>query len=495
MSARVDARGVAALAELPIKIGSLVATKYRVDRILGAGGMGVVVAATHVDLGQVVAIKLMLPNAALDRDLLARFSREARMTAQLRGEHVARVLDVGVDGTGVHYLAMEYLEGTDLSRLLRERGPMPAPLVADYVLQVCEGLAEAHRHGMVHRDIKPANLFLMEAADGQECIKVLDFGIAKGATPGADIDGITMTQAFMGSPLYMSPEQLRSARDVGPQSDIWSVGAVLYALLTGRPPYDYSSIPELCAAVLYKPYRNMFELTPHLAPGLERIVARCLERDLGLRFASVVDLADALAPFAGANGAVRAGRVRRMHSGVKEPRSSMPAGLLSSSGPLESSESSRVADASPLQVGSTHMASAASSVPPAPARRAGRSTWVVVIAAATLVVIAAAGLMGGPILLAKMDRARHRSGEAGPAAATTSLAEDSGPLGSGPTGPAAAPASATPPPPVQDEPLAPDAGPAAPVAPVASVRPVVRPHAAPVKRPDTETLPGFGGRK
>src|SRR3954452_20190982 len=153
----MSSRGADALAQLPVTIGSLVGGKYRIDSVLGAGGMGVVVAATHVDLGQLVAIKLMLPNAARDRELMARFTREARMTAQLRGEHVARVLDVGTDVTGVPYLAMEHLEGTDLSRLLRERGPLPAAVVADYILQVCEGLAEAHRHGMVHRDIKPAN--------------------------------------------------------------------------------------------------------------------------------------------------------------------------------------------------------------------------------------------------------------------------------------------------------------------------------------------------
>jgi eukaryotic-like serine/threonine-protein kinase len=192
--------------------GDILLGKYRIERILGRGGMGVVLAAMHLQLNQRVAIKMLVVEAT--HDIVARFLREARASVRLKSEHVARVLDVGELPNGAPYMVMEYLEGKDLSALIRSEGGRTVEEAVEYVLHACEGIAEAHAAGIVHRDLKPANLFLTKAADGSDTVKVLDFGISKAAT-GEDPDtgmGLTKTSAVLGSPLYMSPEQMKSPR-------------------------------------------------------------------------------------------------------------------------------------------------------------------------------------------------------------------------------------------------------------------------------------------
>src|SRR5512132_1665322 len=205
--------------------GEVLAGKYRVERILGKGGMGVVVAAMHLQLGQRVAIKSLLEDAT--QETVSRFIREARAAVRLKSEHTARVLDVGDLPDGAPYMVMEYLDGNDLSHLLRSGGALPTADAVLYVLHACEAMAEAHSIGIIHRDLKPANLFLTRGADGAPTIKVLDFGISKlmHEQQGEDEVQLTRTSALLGSPLYMSPEQLRSAREATVQSDIWSLGA------------------------------------------------------------------------------------------------------------------------------------------------------------------------------------------------------------------------------------------------------------------------------
>jgi len=212
--------------ESPFATGDVVAGKYRVDRPLGAGGMGVVVAATHVELDRPVAIKVLLSGAAKDPDVVARFSREARAAAKIRSEHVARVLDVGLLPSGLPFMVMEYLEGEDLAWRLTQQACLPLPEIAQYVLEACEALAEAHAAGIIHRDLKPANLFLATRPDRSRIVKLLDFGISK--SPVGAAGAVTSTQAVMGSPVYMSPEQLVSAKNVDARSDVWSLGVVLY---------------------------------------------------------------------------------------------------------------------------------------------------------------------------------------------------------------------------------------------------------------------------
>ena len=231
--------------------GDVLAGKYRVERVLGSGGMGVVVAAMHLTLQERVALKFLLPEGAKKEETVTRFLREARAAAKIKSEHVARVSDVGTLESGAPYLVMEYLDGSDLSALLRRDGPLPPRDAVEYVLQACEALAEAHAVGIVHRDLKPANLFLARHAGGAPRIKVLDFGISKltarDPSMPPDDPSMTRTRAWLGSPLYMSPEQMRSARDVDTRTDIWALGVILYELLSGKPPFDGETFPELCA--------------------------------------------------------------------------------------------------------------------------------------------------------------------------------------------------------------------------------------------------------
>jgi serine/threonine-protein kinase len=276
-------------------VGQTLAGKYRIEKILGKGGMGLVLGARHLKLDEPVAIKL-LRAAMMEVDgMVARFLREARAASKIKSVHVARVTDVDTLDTGVPYMVMEYLTGTDLADLRRKKGQLGVVEAVGYVLEATEAIAEAHALGIVHRDLKPANLFLHEARDGTRVLKVLDFGISKLEAPGEEDS--TKTGQMMGSPKYMSPEQMLSMRDVDGRSDIWSLGAVLYELLAGRPPFVADSTPRVCALVLHNDPAPPSTLRPDLPPALERAVLRCLEKDPQRRFPTVTDLAEALAPF------------------------------------------------------------------------------------------------------------------------------------------------------------------------------------------------------
>jgi serine/threonine-protein kinase len=291
-----------------VRVGEVLADKYRVERVLGVGGMGLVVAATHLQLDEPVAIKLMLPEAAKSPEAAQRFLREAKAARKIRSEHVARVEDVGTLSSGTPYMVMEYLVGSDLADLLVAKGQMPVTQAVEYVLQACEALAEAHAAGFVHRDLKPANLFLTHHADGSPCVKLLDFGISK-IISGAPEAKMTKTSAVMGSPLYMSPEQLRSSRDVDARADLWALGAVLHELLTGAPPFDADTIPQLCLKILEQPPPRVSGVRSDLPAGLEEVILRCMEKDPAQRYQHVGALADALSPFVTGRARMSAERV------------------------------------------------------------------------------------------------------------------------------------------------------------------------------------------
>jgi len=276
--------------------GQILGGKYRVDRVLGAGGMGMVVAATHLQLDERIAIKFLLPEALRNPEAVARFGREAKAAVKIRGEHVARVIDVGTFENGAPYMVMEHLDGRDLSALIHERGALAPSDAVDAVLQACEALAEAHALGIVHRDLKPANLFMVRRPDGTPCVKVLDFGISKLTAPGSD-HSMTKTAAVMGSPLYMSPEQMTASRQVDARTDIWAIGVVLYELLTGRVPFSAETLPEICGLILTAAPAAVRDYSPAVPEGLQRVVQRCLEKDRERRFANVSELAHALSPF------------------------------------------------------------------------------------------------------------------------------------------------------------------------------------------------------
>ncbi|AKT40868.1 serine/threonine-protein kinase [Chondromyces crocatus] len=288
-------------ATAPVQPGEILAGKYRVDRVLGQGGMGVVVAATHTHLGQRVALKFLLPELARRHDVVARFDREARAAVRIQSEHVVRVLDTGVLENGAPFMVMEFLEGDDLQQLVRARGRLEITDAVEYLLQACECLAEAHMAGIVHRDIKPANLFLTRRADGSPLVKVLDFGISKAnllSGEGPSSAPLTQTAALMGSPKYMSPEQLKSARDVDARTDIWALGIVLHELLTGEAAFIATTMAELCMSILGQPPPSLRSRRTDAPAGLEAVILRCLEKEPARRYANVAELAVALAEFA-----------------------------------------------------------------------------------------------------------------------------------------------------------------------------------------------------
>jgi serine/threonine-protein kinase len=276
--------------------GQILGGKYRVDRVLGAGGMGMVVAATHLQLDERIAIKFLLPEALANPEAVARFGREAKAAVKIRGEHVARVIDVGTFDNGAPYMVMEHLDGADLASVIHERGAMPAADAVDAILQACEALAEAHALGIVHRDLKPANLFMTRRPDGTPSVKVLDFGISKLTAAGAD-HSMTKTSAVMGSPLYMSPEQMTASRQVDARTDIWALGVVLYELLTGRVPFRAETLPEICGLILTAAPSPVRDFSPDVPEGLQAVVLRCLEKDRERRYLNVSQVAQALAPF------------------------------------------------------------------------------------------------------------------------------------------------------------------------------------------------------
>jgi len=297
--------------------GQILAGKFRIERVLGQGGMGVVVAATHIQLDERVALKFLLPEALANPEAVARFAREARAAVKIKSEHVARVSDVGTLDSGSPYMVMEYLEGQDLAEWVRRSGALRVADAVELVLQASEAIAEAHALGIVHRDLKPANLFVTRRMDGSPCIKVLDFGISKLTVPGSTSDmGMTRTSTVMGSPLYMSPEQMSSSRNVDQRTDIWALGIILYEVLTGRVPFEAETMPQLCGMILQDPPRSLRELRREVPEGLEWVVLRCLEKNREARFSSVAEFAAALAPFGGPSAQRSAERIARVLGGV-----------------------------------------------------------------------------------------------------------------------------------------------------------------------------------
>ncbi|HMG57643.1 MAG TPA: serine/threonine-protein kinase, partial [Kofleriaceae bacterium] len=274
-----------------VGIGEIFVDKYRVDKILGHGGMGVVALCTHLALNEKVAIKMLRRDVLDDADAVERFMREAQAAVKLKSEYVARVSDVGRSRNNVPYMVMEYLEGHDLGDLLEERGTLGLPWAIELTVQACEALAEAHSLSIVHRDVKPTNLFVTWRPDGSSLIKVLDFGISKALTGNAM--ALTQTQSLLGTPAYMSPEQMRSARMVDARTDIWSLGTVLFEMLEGRRPFEAESFSEMCVKVAVDPPGAMTN-TP---AALQQVVLRCLEKAPEQRYASMAELARDLVQF------------------------------------------------------------------------------------------------------------------------------------------------------------------------------------------------------
>ena len=283
--------------------GDIVDGKYRLERMLGQGGMGAVYAARHVKLGHAVAIKLML-EAAGNVEATRRFLNEGRAAVNIQHENVVRGSDLGEEN-GYAFMVLELLDGEDLDQLLEREIRLEPSVAVDYVIQALRGVAQAHAQGIIHRDLKPANLFLTRRPDGSMVLKVLDFGISK--TTGGALDmapgQLTSTATMLGSPLYMSPEQLRSSKRVDARADIWAIGVILFELMSGERPFNGETLGELFSSILETEAPRLSSRVPSVPPGLEAIVARCLQRRPEDRYQAAAELERELAPFGRTTGA------------------------------------------------------------------------------------------------------------------------------------------------------------------------------------------------
>ena len=345
----------------PVREGQTVAGKYRVGALLGVGGMGVVHAARDTSLDRRVALKVLLPKLVASKVAGERFLREARAATRITSEHVVKLLESDTLPDGTPLLVMEYLEGKDLRAMLREDGPLAPRQAVDYLLQALQAIAEGHTHGIVHRDVKPSNLFLTERADGTPLIKVLDFGIAKTLESDRPDDfSLTNSEDLqLGSPTYMPPEQFHNPRDVDARADIWALGVTLYELISGKQPFKGKSYVDLVSRVLNAP-PDLLETTRLLPDGLERVIARCLEKDRDRRFANAAELAVALAPFGSDDARLSLTRVTGLSRGRTATPSSvsvihelaaceatLPVATDPALAPLQSATSSQAVTASP----------------------------------------------------------------------------------------------------------------------------------------------------
>jgi len=328
-----------------VQPGQVIGGKYQVIDRIGSGGMGQVFSALHLDLGERVALKFLRREALRYPELVQRFSTEARAAARIRSEHVARVFDVGQLPSGIPFIVMEFLEGKDLSEVLIQRGPLSIQLAVDYLLQACEALASAHAKGIVHRDIKPENLYLSKSGSGPGLIKVLDFGVSKLSLESAGVASnreYVRTTLPVGSPAYMSPEQIRECSDVDHRTDIWALGCALFELVTGQMPFEAPTLIQLGAAILEQEPTPLTQALPAAPRELEAVVSRCLSKDPAKRYSDIAELARALSPFASERARiyaercsfllprdgelrVRAPELRRVHLHGKDPNRTVPA--------------------------------------------------------------------------------------------------------------------------------------------------------------------------
>ncbi len=367
----------------PVRAGEVVAEKYRVQETLGVGGMGVVVAARDEVLERRVAIKFLLPRLAGSETAVQRFVREARSATRVTSEHVVRLLEIDKLPNGTPFFVMEYLEGRDLRAVLREDGALAPSVAVDYLLQALQAVAEGHLKGIVHRDIKPGNLFLTKRADGTPLIKVLDFGIAKRLESHEDVEQSSLTSSDdvrLGSPAYMPPEQLQDPRDVDTRSDIWSLGATIYELVSGKPPFEGPSYVELVSRILSAPPKPISSREPPraLPRGLEQVLQKCLQKERTLRYANAAELATALAPFGSEDARISLTRVTGLHT-LPAPASPVPRTMVDPAGAASCTTT--------LPVAAESYTTKRDAVSPSQAAPGTKRSWIVVAGVAAVLAL------------------------------------------------------------------------------------------------------------
>jgi len=311
--------------------GRILGGKYRVEKIIGSGGMGIVVAARHITMNHLVAIKILNLDGESDREeSISRFLREARAAARIDSDHVVRVMDVSALEDFTPYMVMELMEGDDFRKILHKRGQLPIAEAVGYVLEACEGLSEAHASGVVHRDLKPSNLFLANKPNGTKVVKVLDFGISK-VSPRAGEVALTTTNSLMGSPIYMAPEQMRSTRSVDSRADVWSLGLILYELLAGETAFGGETVPEICVAVMSGEPEPISRHRDDVPQELQAVLLKCMAKDRNERYPTMAALARDLVRFADGGARVHADRARAALTAARPGLETEPVGVASRS--------------------------------------------------------------------------------------------------------------------------------------------------------------------
>jgi len=300
--------------------GEVIDGKYRIERVLGEGGMGAVMGAYHTMLKAQVALKFISPDVLRVPGAVERFINEGVAARGIQSDHIVHIHDVGIlPATGLPYIVMEMLQGCDLSELLdqQDRKGLDVPRSVHFVLQILRGLHVAHTKGIIHRDLKPSNAYVITKEGEHDFIKLLDFGISKiSQEPGKESQQLTQTNTGLGTPLYMSPEQARNARDAGPRSDLYSVSAILYELLTGRTPYQAESPNDLLFKLFTADPDPILSLRPDLPPALAQLIHQGLSKDAAQRPGSALEYAELLAPFADARSTEIIARLRAAAGGV-----------------------------------------------------------------------------------------------------------------------------------------------------------------------------------
>lgn len=345
----------------PLQPGDLLVGKYRIEELIGTGGIGFVMSATNVGLDERVALKFLRPEFLSSDEAVHRFTNEARLAAKIQHPNVARVLDIESSDEVGPFIVMELLVGRDLNQILQQEGPMPVPRAVDYVLEACAALSAAHARDIVHRDVKPDNLFVARQQQGPDILKILDFGISKQTLRRADSgrnSALFRTITGLGSPSYMSPEQIRACPDIDGRADVWSLGCVLYELLTARHAFDAPTLMQVCAVVLERDPPALRRHAKEVPAELEAVIGRCLQKDPAHRFQTVEQLARALQPFS-SRGATDE-EDRAPDSGLPTPRRVVLDGALGS------------LDHEPASVGALAPASTAPVALDAPERSAAR---------------------------------------------------------------------------------------------------------------------------